>query len=76
MRQVGSDLICPHVLGMTFAVKQDEVADVVNVGLLGLEAEVLKANGLPDLIQQVGWRWLTVQHKAMTDNTQIQGIII
>lgn len=78
MRQVGPDFWCAHVFGMAFAVKQDEVADVVNIGLLGLEAEVPKTNGLPDLIQQAEWRWrwLTIQHKAVTDNTRIQGVII
>jgi hypothetical protein len=54
MREVSPNFIYSHIFWVTL-VKQDETADVVNVELLSFEAEVLKTDRSPDLIEQA-WR--------------------
>jgi hypothetical protein len=56
VQDVGINHRCFYV----FVVKQDEIADVVNVGFLSFKAEVLETNRSPNLIKQA-WR-LRLRH--------------
>lgn len=73
MREVSPDFVYSHIFWVTLIVKQDEIADVVNVGLLSFEAEVFKTDGLPDLIEQA-WR-LRLRHGVMMDKSGVEGVI-
>ena len=52
MVQVGLDFLMPHVLGVTFAVKEYELTDPEYVGFLSFGAVVLLTTGDSDLFEQ------------------------
>jgi hypothetical protein len=55
MVQVGLDFLVPHILGVTFIVKENELADPEDVGLLCFGAVVFLTTGDSDLFEQA---WL------------------
>lgn len=40
---------------MLLVMKQNDIADVVKVGFFSFEAEVLQADGVPELVKQSRW---------------------
>lgn len=59
LRQMSADFISSYCTGMTLVVEEDEIADVVNVGLLRFQAEVFE----PDRLEQT--RGLGLSHCQM-----------
>ena len=56
MVQVGLYFLVPHILGVTFAVKEYELTDPEDVGFLGFGAVVFLTTGDSDLFEQA---WFT-----------------
>src|SRR5262245_22036252 len=52
VREEGHDLERAHLLWMALAVKQDEAADPVGVGVLGAAREVAQPRGLADALEE------------------------
>jgi hypothetical protein len=49
------DLLFTHILGVPLVVKQNEPSDPFRVRFFSSDGKSLKADALPDLIQQFEW---------------------
>ncbi len=76
MSEVGTNLVRGHIRGVALVVKEDEITNVVDVGLLCLEAEVLEPDRLSDLIEQAGGLGLgRLWHCQVVDKIPNRGVI-
>jgi hypothetical protein len=61
---------------MPLVVEEDEISDVVDIGLLRLEAEVLEPDRLSDLIEQARGLGLSgLWHCQVVDKIRNRGVI-
>jgi hypothetical protein len=75
LRQVREErhhLGCAHLVGMALAVEQDEAARPGHVRVLGADAVVTRAQGEPELIEQLGLpRGLGRRHDGAAPGTGV-----
>ena len=52
VRQIGANLHNAHIFGVAFVVKENELANIIEIGLFRLEAIMFEAQNLAHLIEQ------------------------